>query len=347
VAFTRDAPPLVGPDPATVMSSVPDIDTYTLALPDRDLITTQNIGGRMSLTRNASLLAGVPTSSAFVYTVPDARMPAPATPLVTSSDPFAVTEVPFAPADAPPGAGGSAAPDRRPLVDWLINFFDSLLNRYAVLDTDTLRKIATRYGLGPADLAPAVADITGLLVPGTRISLPGGPYTCGSTDTLRGIAGTQSATLADVVDAVADAPGSLVPGTLLRPVATARHLRVSVDFAFALAVAADPAPPGEILSRLPVLLRPTSLFDSATDLDPTSGFCADLAQELTGWATRRGLPDDVGMWLLGVSLHTTLPSASPAGTVPDSAPPLLQLDNLRLPRDRVAPTAGRTPEDTP
>ena len=45
-----------------------------------------------------------------------------------------------------------------PLVDWLINFFDALLNRYAVLDRDTLTKIAMRYDLTLAGLAPAVAE---------------------------------------------------------------------------------------------------------------------------------------------------------------------------------------------
>ena len=323
--------------------------------PELDLINTQNIWGRVSLTRNANLLAGVPTASAFVYTVPDARMPAPATPLVSVTDALDLTAVPVEPPDADPDPTG-----RRQLVEWLINFFDSLVNRYAVLGDDTLPKIAARFGLGLAELVPAVADIPGLLLAGTPLALPGGAYTARSTDTLRGIATARSAPVADVVDAASASGVALTAGTLLRPVATSRFVRVGVDYGFpVVAMTTDnPTQQGEIVSRLPVLLRPMFLLDSATDLRPDAGFCADLARGLTSWASARGVPEDVGMWVLDISLYTTLPSASaptsqtPAAAAPappDTAPPLLQLSNVRLPRDRVAAAADARPttENTP
>ena len=120
----------------------------------------------MSVTRNASLLAGLPTNPAFVYAVPDVKAATPAVPLISWTDPFDLTSVPF---PSPAGRPRPAAP-ARPLADWLINFFDALLNRYAVLGGDTLAKIAMRYDLTPATLAPAVADVPGLLVAGPRAS---------------------------------------------------------------------------------------------------------------------------------------------------------------------------------
>lgn len=185
---------------------------------------------------------------------------------------------------------------------WLANFFDSLLNRFAVLPGDTLPKIADRHGIELAELASAVADVRGLV--------------------------------------------PLTPTTLVRPVANARYLGVSVDYGFAVATAAgtDPLAQQEIVSRLPVFLRRTFLFDSAVDLIADGGFCADLAERLTAWAADRGLPDDVGMWVLDVSLYTTVTDAS---SVPESVPPLLQLRDVRLRRDRIAPTpAATTPEET-
>jgi hypothetical protein len=169
--------------------------------------------------------------------------------------------------------------------------------------------------------------------------------------TLRQIAIDRSLPLADVVAAAATPDVALTPGTLLRPVANARRLGVGVDYAFALATATEPDPAAKqmILTRLPVFLRPAFLFDSAVDLGADSGFCADLARQLTAWATRRGVPDDTGMWVLDVSLLTTLPG-DPAA-VPDTTPPLLQLHDVRLRRDRVVPTADEptrpTTEDRP
>jgi hypothetical protein len=335
----------LGPVAFTPEAGGATADRVTLGLPGRDVLTTQNIWGRVSLARNTRLLAGTATAGAFVYTVPDARMPAPATPLLSSVGPVDLTPVSFAPSGPEPGPD-----ERRPLVDWLVNFFDSLLNRVAVGPDDTLAKIADRHGIGLAELAPAVADVAGLFAADTTLALPGGPVPAGSS-TLRQLATDRSLPLADVVAAAAAPEVALTPGTLLRPVANERRLGVGVDYAFALATATapDPAAQQTILSRLPVFLRPAFLFDSATDLAADSGFCADLARQLTAWATRRGVPDDTGMWVLGVSLFTTLPSDATA--VPDTTPPLLQLRDVRLRRDRVAPTADErarpTTEDTP
>ncbi len=163
VSFARAAAPLAvppgpatqAPGPGTATETLPGVDEFTLAIPGRDVISTQNIWGRVSLTRNTNLLAGVPTGSAFVYTVPDARMPAPAMPLISATDAFDLTGVPFEPAGAPPNSGPDGL-GRRQLDEWLINFFDSLINRYAVLGDDTLPIIAARHALGLTELTPAI-----------------------------------------------------------------------------------------------------------------------------------------------------------------------------------------------
>jgi LysM repeat protein len=316
-------------------------------LPNQDVITTQNIWGEVSITRNASLVPGQPTNPAFVYAVPDVKAATPAVPLVSWTDPFDLAGVPFDPPSAPPGTG-PAADGTRPLAGWLINFFDALLNRYAVLDADTLAKIAMRYGLTPASLAPAVADVPGLLVTGAELPLPNGSHQVASGDTLASVAAANSIQVADLVQAAAAATGLLTPGVLIRPTAVSRNLRVAVDYGFPLATGSGPDGPGqqsEIVSRLPVLLCPTFLFDSATDLQPGSGFCASLAQQLTVWATARGLPAAAGRWVLDVSLYTTLPAA--AGAPPGQAPPLLELTDVRLDRGLVqaspAPDSGGSP----
>ena len=329
--------------------SPPGADEFDLLVPDRDVVTTQNIWGEVSVTRNASLLPGLPTNPAFIYAVPDVKAATPAVPLISWTDQFDLTTVPFDPPSAPPGtgpatgAGGAtgmgAATGARPLADWLINFFDAMLNRYAILGGDTLAKIAMRYDLTPATLAPAVADVPGLLVAAAKLPLPSGScHQVASGDTLASVAAANSVQVADLVQAAADAGGLLAPGVLIRPVAVSRTVRVAVDYGFPLATAAA-APPGqqsEIVSRLPVLLRPAFLFDSATDLQPGSGFCTSLAQQLSGWATARGLPDDAGRWILDVSLYTTLPAAP--GTSMAQAPPLLELTNIRLDRRLVQHT---------
>ena len=120
--------------------------------------------------------------------------------------------------------------------------------------------------------------------------------------------------------------------------AVSRNLRVAVDYGFPVTTAGQAASgaQSEIVSRLPVLLCPTFLFNSATDLQPGLGFCASLAQQLAGWAAARGLPPSVGRWVLDVCLYTTLPGAA-------QAPPLLELTDVRLDRRLVAPDSGGSP----
>ena len=337
VTFARlalPAGPAGAPAPGAPAQSLPGVDEFDLLVPDRDVVTTQNIWGEVSVTRNAGLLAGVATNPAFIYAVPDVKAATPAVPLISWTGPFDLTTVPFDPPLAPPGSGPGTG--SRPLADWLINFFDALLNRYAVLGGDTLAKIAMRYDLTPVTLAPAVADVPGLLVAGAKLPLPTGSYhQVASGDTLASVATANSVQVADLVQAAAGASELLTPGVLIRPAAVSRTLRVAVDYGFPLATAAA-APPGqqsEIVSRLPVLLCPAFLFDSATDLQPRSGFCASLAQQLAGWAAARGLPDGAGRWVLDVSLYTTLPAAPEMPTA--QAPPLLELTDIRLDRRLV------------
>ena len=344
VVFTRLARPSAGaPVPAGPALPLPGVDEFDLLLPDRDVITTQNIWGEVTITRNASLLAGLPTNPAFVYTVPEVKAATPGVPLISWTGPFDLTSVPF----PPPTGPASAADGARPLADWLINFFDSLLNRYTVLGSDTLAKIAARYDLTPAGLSPAVADVPGLLAAGSGFPLSDGTTRqVASGDTLASVAAATSVQLADLVQAAAGTSGLLTAGTLIRPAAIARNLRVAVDYGFPLATAAPGAPGGqeEIVTRLPVLLCPMFLFDSATDLQPASGFCASLAEQLTAWAAARGLPDGAGRWVLDVSLYTTLPGIS--GTPPSQAPPLLELTDVRLDR-RLLPPSPSNPQEVP
>ena len=355
VTFTRLARPQAAA-PGAPPASLPGFDDFDVLVPDRDVVTTQNIWGEVSVTRNANLLAGRQTNPAFVYSVPDVKAATPAVPLISWTDPFDLASVPFDPPSAPPGTGSATgAGGTRPLVDWLINFFDALLNRYAIVAGDTLDKIAMRYDLTPADLSPAVANVPGLLVTGAEIALPTGSHQVAGGDTLASIAAATSVPLPNVVQAAAGVGGLLAAGVLIRPAAVARNLRVAVDYGFPLATAVTVAPgqQGEIVSRLPVLLRPTFLFDSATDLQPGSGFCASLAQQLASWAGGRGLPAGVGRWVLNVSLCTTLPGT--AGTSPAQALPLLEMTDLRLARSLVQPdpapqappSAAPTPKEVP
>ena len=273
--------------------------------------------------------------------MPEVKTIAPGVPLISWTDPFDLAGVPFSPPSAPPGTAAGAT---RPLVDWLVNFFDALLNRYALLSADTLSKIALRYDLTLAGLTPAVADVGGLLAAGARLPLPDGTsHTVAACGTLASVATANSVQVADLVQAAANASGLLTPGVLIRPAAVCRNLRVAVDYSFPLATASTgPASTGtagqqsEIVSRLPVLLYPMFLFDSATDLLPGSGFCAALAQQLDAWAAARGLPPDYGRWVLDVSLYTTLPGAA-------GAPPLLELTDVRLDRSVVQPATSAAP----
>ena len=60
VAFTRLARPSADASvPADPALPLPDVDEFDLLVPDRDVITTQNIWGEVTITRNANLLAGL------------------------------------------------------------------------------------------------------------------------------------------------------------------------------------------------------------------------------------------------------------------------------------------------
>ncbi len=111
----------------------------------------------------------------------------------------------------------------------------------------------------------------------------------------------------------------------------ARNLRLSVDFGFTLAGSSAAS---SLVSRVPVVLRPTFLFVPGRDLDRTSGFCADLATFLQGWLVCRqaDLAAD-GRWIFDLSLYTTLGQAEAA-----TQPPLLELTHLYLDLADVAPS---------
>ena len=182
VSFTRSAAALVAP-PGSGTETLPGIDEFTLAVPERrpdqhpehlgpGEPDPQHEPARRRAHRERVRLHRSRRPDARARHAARLRRPTPSTsPPCPSSRP-----------DADPDPHGPAAGSS---VEWLINFFDSLVNRYAVLGDDTLPKIAARFGLGLAELIPAVADIPGLLVAGTPLALPGGTYTAGSTDTLR------------------------------------------------------------------------------------------------------------------------------------------------------------------
>ena len=97
------------------------------------------------------------------------------------------------------------------------------------------------------------------------------------------------------------------------------------------------------MSRLPVVLQPALPFDSDADLAASSGFCADLAAQLTSWADDRGLDPQRGSWILDVSLYTTLPGPDAgAGNGGGQTPPLLELRSAQLDRRLVLPGSGGT-----
>jgi hypothetical protein len=349
--FTRSLTPLVPAqgdtgtgtgtlELGTPTETLPGQDTFTVTVADLDLGVTQNIWGDVRLTRNAALLPGVTTNHAFVYAVPPARMPTPAIPHVSTAEPFDVAAVPFRPGGAP-GADAAVAGERQTLGTWLRNLVDSLLNRSAVLPGDTLDTLAQRYDLDLPALAASIADVAGLLAGGTALTVPGGAVIeVQSGDTLASIAAAASVSPADLAIAGRSVAGLLVPGTLVRPVALARTLRLSVDYGFVLATdgAATADQRQQLVSRLPVLLQPAFLFDSAVDLAPSSGFCAELAGRLTQWAADRRLDPDRGLWLFDVSLYTTLPDAGAGGAdLPRQVPPLLELRSVQLDRRLVLP----------
>ena len=122
-------------------------------------------------------------------------------------------------------------------------------------------------------------------------------------------------------------------------------MRIAVDYAFVLATnpGAIGDQRGELVSRLPVVLQPALPFDSDADLAASSGFCADLAAQLTSWADDRGLDPQRGPDLRRQPVHH--PSRSGRrrrerrGT---STPPLLELRSAQLDRRLVLPGSGGT-----
>ena len=108
VTFTRLARP--GRRARRTHPQPPGVDEFDVLVPDRDVVTTQNIWGEVSVTRNANLLAGRQTNPAFVYAVPDVKAATPAVPLISWTDPFDLAGVPFDPPSAPPGTGPRPAP---------------------------------------------------------------------------------------------------------------------------------------------------------------------------------------------------------------------------------------------
>ena len=242
----------------------------------------------------------------------------------------------------------------RPLVDWLINFFDALLNRYAIVAGDTLDKIAMRYDLTPAELSPAVANVPGLLVAGAEIALPTGSHQVAGGDTLASIAAATSVPLPNVVQAAAGVGGLLAAGVLIRPAAVARNLRVAVDYGFPLATAVTVAPGQQERDRLPAAGAASSHVPVRFGDGPAARVgvlrVAGAAAGRVGGG--RGLPAGAGRWVLDVSLYTTLPGT--AGTPPSQAPPLLEMTDLRLARSLVqpdpapqAPPSAAPPEEVP
>ena len=122
-------------------------------------------------------------------------------PLISWTGPFDLTSVPF------PSPAESAADGGRPLADWLINFFDSLLNRYAILGGDTLAKVAARYDLTPAALARGGGRARAA---GGRVRLPlpdGTTRLVASGDTLASVAAAISVQAADLVQAASGPAG--------------------------------------------------------------------------------------------------------------------------------------------
>jgi len=111
----------------------------------------------------------------------------------------------------------------------------------------------------------------------------------------------------------------------------ARNLRLSVDFGFTLAGSSAAS---SLVSRVPVVLRPTFLFVPSRDLDKEGGFCFDLATSLECWLLKhRAELAAEGRWIFDLSLYTTLGQTEAA-----TQPPLLELGELYLDLADVAPS---------
>ena len=100
-----------------------------------------------------------------------------------------------------------------------------------------------------------------------------------------------------------------------------RYLRIAAAYEYVLAGGSSPR---AIEIVVPVLMKPTFLFDPKTQLIASGGFCDALAAGLKSWQHQNDIADGEGWWVFDVSVYTTLPGAD------ISRPPLLELPNLRL-----------------
>jgi hypothetical protein len=100
-----------------------------------------------------------------------------------------------------------------------------------------------------------------------------------------------------------------------------RYLRIAAAYEYVLAGGSSPR---AIETVVPVLMKPTFLFNPKTQLIASGGFCDALAAGLKSWQHQNGIADGEGSWVFDVSVYTTLPGAD------ISRPPLLELTNLRL-----------------
>ncbi|MDJ0824020.1 MAG: LysM peptidoglycan-binding domain-containing protein [Rhodobacter sp.] len=312
--------------PAPTQQSNEVRDGFSKTVPDLDIISTQNIWGRVRVQRNTTLLARRTTNELFVYSTPNVQMPNKAIPLIKYSEPFDMTSV--VPGLTPP----------RPLANWLAHFFAGLLDGYVIHSGDTFNSVAAAVPKATlADVAAAAADIPDLLVIGTKMSVPGKPeHTVAVGDTLAAIAAAQSVEVLALVQANADLKGLLFPGVPVNVIAITREIRVSVDYGFDLARAGTQTTPGDqgeqILTRKPVYLRPSFPFDSSTNLAPDKpGLVHDLAQKLIAWAEQQKLDQNTGIWIFDVSLYTSLPGGD------EQQIPLLEMNNIQLPRSSITP----------
>ena len=103
-------------------------------------------------------------------------------------------------------------------------------------------------------------------------------------------------------------------------------LRISISYGFVLAgLAGQP----NIMTYLPVRLKPNFRFDAEQDLSTTAGLCHNLAEELKGWLDDQQPATTGGVWIFDLSVYTGILEQT------GQAPLLLELTNLRLPLEDV------------